>query len=257
MGRLRHRAQIPAALLELANEIENWNLVKVVYDGTAPDEFPDKTPGGFAAIVASLNGAYHGIKDTYAAARSRGDTDITPRILYGCCYHHWGLLTKIEQANGGLPCDIISWHWYEPNCGMFVAPIHDAKSSCNGRSPAECLAEFKSHEDPAKPMDVWITELNRSVKTPAGYLNGSVSDSGPQGQDWPAEAQEIGVAIEDVKHAPNVKAIFVYELFDETLADRSDPKRLRSEGSFGLMTGLTGKHKDAFYTYQNEIKENH
>ena len=242
---------------ELGNELENWNLVKVVYDGTGANEFPDKTPGGFVAMASSLDGAYHGIKDAYAAGRAQGATTIVPQILFGCCYHHWGLLTKLLKYNGSLPCDIISWHWYEPNCGQFNAPLHDSKSSSNGRSPAECLADFKSHSDPGKPMDVWITELNRSQPSPHGLLNGSLSDSNPQGQDWKAEAQEIQLTIEDLKKAPNVKGLFVYELLDEPIADGKDPKRLRAEGNFGLLTGLNGKYKDAFYIYQNEIKENH
>ena len=241
---------------EIGNELENGSWVKVTYDGTAPNQFPDKTPGGFVAIASALKGAYHGIKDAYAAGRAQGTTAIVPQILYGACYHHWGLLTKLLQYNGSLPCDIISWHWYEPNCGLFSAPLHDGKSFSNGRSPAECLADFKSPSHPDQPMDVWITELNRSVHTPQGDLNGSVSDTAPEGQDWSAEAQEIHSSIEDVKKAPTVKAIFVYELFDETLADRGNPKRLRSEGSFGLLTGLNGKYKDGFYTYQKEIKQN-
>jgi hypothetical protein len=240
---------------ELGNELENGNLVSVSADGTAPDQFPDKVPGGFFAIASSLNGAYHGIHDAYAAGRDQGETKIEPKILYGACYRHWGLLTKIENHNGSLPCDIISWHWYEPNCGLFNAPIQDSNSFSKNRSPAECLADFKSQSDPSKPMDVWITELNRSVHTPAGYDNGSVAET-PTGQDWTAEAQEIQLTIDDLKKAPTVKAMFVYELFDEPRADGSNPVRMRSEGNFGLMTGLNGRYKDAFKIYQNEIKEN-
>jgi hypothetical protein len=244
----------PIPYWELGNELENLNLVKVEYDGASPDEYPDKTPGAFVAIASALNGAYHGIQDTYAAARAKGETDITPQMLYGATYRHWGLVAKIGKYDGSLPFDIISWHWYEPNCGRFNAPIHDDKSVSNNRTPAECLADFKSHTHPGQPMDVWITESNRSVHSAKGYENGSFTDA-PGGQDWAAEAQEIKVTLDDLKAAPTVKAIFVYELLDEPLADRTSPDRLRSEGNYGLITGLNGKYKDAFYTYQSEIKE--
>ncbi len=241
---------------ELGNELENWSLVKIVYDGASPDEFPDKTPGGFVALASSQNGAYHGIQDTYAAARVRGETDVVPQVLFGATYRHWGLLAKVAQYDGGLPCDIISWHWYEPNHGPFNAPIHDAKSLSNNRTPAECLADFKSHTHPDQPMDVWITECNRSVHTPKGFDNGSLADT-PSGEDWAAEAQGIKSTIADLKAAPNVKAIFVYELIDDFNADKNNAVRLRAEGHYGLLTGLNGKYKDAFYTYQSEIKESH
>jgi hypothetical protein len=244
---------------ELGNELENGGLVRIIYDGTAPDQFPDKVPGGFVAIASSLSGAYHGIQDAYAAGRASGETTVVPQMLYGCAYRHWGLLSKIQKYNGSLPFDIISWHWYEPNCGSFNEPIHDGKSFSKNRSPAECLADFKSHTNPGQPMEVWITESNRSVHTRQGYDNGSVSSTSPgqagaPGQDWAAEAQEIQVTIDDVKKAPTVKGLFVYELLDEPRADGNNPGRLRSEGYYGLLAGLNGPYKDAFYTYQNEIR---
>jgi hypothetical protein len=240
---------------ELGNELENSSLVKVIYDGTTADQFPDKTPGGFIAIAGSLNGAYHGLRDAYAAGRKRGETTITPKILYGCAYHHWGLLSKIQKYLGSLPCDMISWHWYEPNCGLFMAPINDPKSPANGRRPVDCLADFKSHTNPGQPMEVWITELNRSLKVKGGkdYLNGSVADSAND-QTYADQAATITTAINDVKSASTVTGIFVYELFDETRADGNNPVRLHSEGYFGLMTGLDGTRKDAFTAYQNEIR---
>jgi hypothetical protein len=103
-------------------------------------------------------------------------------------------------------------------------------------------------------MDVWITETNRSVKpTSTTYLNGSFSDNA-SGQDWAAEAQVIQTTLGDLKQADNVKAIFVYELLDETSAYKNSATKRRSEGWYGLLTGLDGKRKDAFYVYQAVIK---
>jgi hypothetical protein len=243
---------------ELGNELENWDLVDVVYDGASANDFPDKTPGGFVAIASGLSGAYQGIKDAYTAGRQSGLTTITPQILYGACYRHWGLLTKIQSYNGSLPCDIISWHWYGPNYGPFNLPISDSNSVSNGRTPAQCLNDFKSHTNPSQPMDIWITETNRSQKITGGaLLNGSTgSNTAPQAyQDWAAEGQAIQTNVDSFKAVPTVKGIFVYELFDETLADKSSTSLLASEGYFGLVTGLNGVLKTAFYTYQTEIKQ--
>ena len=243
---------------EIGNEVENWDLVNVVYDGASPNDFPDKTPGGFVAIASGFDGAYQGIKDAYAAGRLSGKTTITPNVLLGMCFRHWGLLSKIQAYNkGSLPCDVISWHWYGPNYGAFNAPIKDANSVANGRSPAQCLGDFKSRTNPSQPMDVWITETNRSQPIAGGgVLNGSVAaNATPKtSQDWAAEASAIQANIDSIKGVPTVKAIFVYELLDEPIADQTSVSMLASEGYFGLVTGLNGTLKNAFYTYQAEIK---
>ena len=233
---------------EIGNELENGPLVRIVHDGSSSYEFPDKTPGGFAAMAASLAGAYKGIKDAYAM-KSAGEVN----VLCGFTYRHWGLLAKLQQYNGSLPCDAISWHWYEPAHGSFSAPIGDLLSAGHGRTPAECLADFKKPGHPDEPMDVWITEMNRSAHTPAGDENGSYSHGNPSHQDWMAEAAAIHAIIQDLRKAPTVKAIFVYELLDEPKADGVSPSRLKSEGWFGLATSLTGPRKDAFQAYKDEI----
>lgn len=242
---------------ELGNELENWDLVKVVYDGASPTQYPDAQPGGFVAIASGLKGAYQGIKDAYATGRLSGLTTITPQILYGATFRHWGLLTKIQNYNGSLPCDIISWHWYGPSYGSFNTPIVDPNSISNGRSPADCLNDFKSHINPNQPMDIWITETNRSASVSGHLLNGSVaSNATPKtSQDWVAEAQAIQTNIDSFKSVPTVKGIFVYELLDEPLADGGSTSLLASEGYFGLVTKLNGTLKNAFYTFQTEIKQ--
>ena len=243
---------------ELGNEVENWNLVNVVYDGASPNDFPDKHPGGFVAIASGMDGAYDGIKDAYAAGRKAGETTITPKVLIGMCFRHWGLLAKIQAYNDGtLPCDVISWHWYGPNYGAFNGVINDPKSVANGRTPAACLGDFKSNTDLTQPMDVWITETDRSQAiTGGGLLNGSVAANAAPAtsQDWAAQAFAIQTNIDSFKTVPSVKAIFVYELFDETIADKTTTSLLASQGYFGLVTGLNGTLKNAFYTYQAEIK---
>jgi hypothetical protein len=244
---------------ELGNELENWgNLVDVVSDGTSPNDFPDANPGGFVSIASSLNGAYQGIKDAFSAGRASGLTTITPQVLFGACYRHWGLLTKIQNYNGSLPFDIISWHWYGPVYGSFTAAINNTASASNGLTPVQCLNAFKSHTNPGQPMDIWITETNRSQKTSTGdYLNGSVAAvaTPTTSQDWAAEAQAIQTNVDNFKTVPTVKAIFVYELLDESHTFAGETSELASDGYFGLVTGLNGTLKNAFYTYQTEIKQ--
>jgi hypothetical protein len=243
---------------ELGNEVENDGLVKIVYDGASANDFPDEVPGGFVAIASGFTGAYQGIKDAYTAGRASGLTTITPKVMIGMCYRHWGLLSKIQAYdNGSLPCDMISWHWYGPNYGPFNQPISDANSVSNGRTPAQCLGDFKSHTNPSQPMDIWITETNRSQSIAGGgLLNGSVaSNATPKtSQDWPAEATAIQTCVDSFKDVSSVKGIFVYELYDEPVANSSSVSELAAEGYFGLITGLNGTPKNAFYTFQTEIE---
>jgi hypothetical protein len=242
---------------ELGNELENDGLVSVVYDGASPNDFPDEQPGAFVAIASGLNGAYHGLKDAYTAGRTSGLTTLTPQVLYGATYRHWGLLTKIQTYLGSLPCDILSWHWYGPNYGAFNLPISDSNSVSNKLTPAQCLNAFKSKTDPSEPMDIWITENNRSQNMGGGVLlNGSTgSNTNPAGvQDWTAEATAIQANVDSFKAEPTVKAIFVYELLDEPKADGDSTEMLASQGYFGLVTKLNGVLKPAFYTYQAEIQ---
>jgi len=209
------------------------------------------------AIASGLTGADQGIKDAYTAGRKSGLTTITPQVLIGATYRHWGLLSKIQTYdNGTLPCDIISWHWYGPVIGSFTAPINDPDSVSNGRTPAQCLGDFKSPTNPSQPMDIWITETDRMQESGTAMLNGSVaSNATPKtSQDWAAQASAIQTNIDGIKTVPSVKAIFVYELFDEPKADSSSTALLASEGYFGLITGLNGTLKNGFYTYQAEIK---
>lgn len=243
---------------ELGNEVENDGLVNVVYDGASPNDFPDAVPGGFVAIANGLTGAYQGIKDAYTAGRNSGLTKLTPQVLIGATYRHWGLLSKIQSYNNGfLPCDLISWHWYGPNYGVFNAAINDPNSASNGLSPAQCLNAFKSHTNPTQPMNIWITETDRSQsEAGGGLLNGSVANnaSPATSQNWAAQATAIQANIDSFKAVPSVTGIFVYELLDEPIATGGSLSDLAEEGYFGLVTGLNGTPKNAFYTFQAEIK---
>ena len=242
---------------EVGNEPENDGAVSITGDGSAASDFPDAVPGGFVSIINTYNGAYQGVLDAYTAGRKAGLTTITPKVMIGMCYRHWGLLAKMQAYdNGVLPCDMISWHWYGPNYGNFNGVITNPGAPDNGRTPAACLGDFKSKTNPTQPMDIWMTETNRSQYSNGVLLNGSVANNATPAtsQDWAAEASAIQANVDSFKTVPSVKGVFVYELFDEPKNDSTSTEYLAEEGYFGLVTGLNGTLKNAFYTYQAEIK---
>jgi hypothetical protein len=240
---------------ELGNEPENTPNLNTLGDGSSPLNFTDKIPGGFVATAAGLQGAYDGIKQAYTDGRSAGTTTITPQCLMGMCYRHWGLLAKIQAYDGELPCDIISWHWYGPSYGDFSAPMSAPGQWDDGRTPAACLADFKSKTDPTKPMDVWITETNRTEKISGVLYNGSTGSlTAPTTvQNMAGEATAIQGTCDSFKKCANVKGVFAYELYDETKVYAGDTKGLASFGYYGLITKLNGTRKPAFTTFQTEI----
>ena len=241
---------------ELGNEPENIGLVSIVGDGAAPNQFPDKIPGGFVAIATGLMGAYDGVKQAYTDGRAAGKTTITPQCMTGMCFHHWGLLAKIANYDGELPCDIISWHWYGPLYGDFNAATVAPGQPDDGRSPATCLADFRSKTDLTKPMDVWITEADRTQSINGVIYNGSVtSNTTPTlNQDYTAQATALTTLCESFKKAPTVKAVFAYELYDEPIQFQGNTFGLASLGYLGLSTGLNGTKKAAYTAFQTEIK---
>ena len=187
---------------ELGNEPENGSCVSVVGDGSSPSQFPDKSPGGFVAIASGLDGAYDGVRHAYADGRAAGTTTITPQCLIGMCYRHWGLLARMQEYNGGLlPCDIISWHWYGPTYGDFNTPCNAPGQADNGRSHRRVPGRLQEQDQPAKPMDVWITETNRSQVINGQFYDGSTGNlTAPQtGQDWPDEATAIKTCVDSFK----------------------------------------------------------
>lgn len=247
---------------ELGNEMENWGLVNISGDGSSPSQYADNAPNGFERIRAALNGAYDGLKAAYSAARQSGLTTITPALLSpGTAYRHWGLLTRIKNANGTqpVPWDILSWHWYTPSFGDFTAIITDASSPSYGKSPVQCLNEFSQRATPGMPMDIWITECGRSQNIPgSGFVGGSAtSRTNPAAsQDWELQALELEDEIADLASVPSVKAIVVYELFNETALYAGKSAGAQAEQAyFGLVTGLGGTRKDAYYTFQSIIAD--
>lgn len=247
---------------ELGNEMENWGLVNISGDGSSPSQYTDKATNGFERIRAALNGAYDGLKAAYSAARQSGLTTITPSLLSpGTAYRHWGLLTKIKNANGTqpVPWDILSWHWYTPSYGDFSSTITDASSPSYGKSPVQCLNEFPQKSNPAAPMDIWITECGRSQNIPgSGFVGGSAtSRTNPAAsQDWALQAQELEDEIADLATVPTVKAIIVYELFDETSLYAGKSAGAQAEQAyFGLVTGLGGTRKDVYYVFRSIIED--
>jgi len=64
-------------------------------------QYTDSATNGFERIRGALNGAHDGLRDAYADARAAGTTTITPQMLFGATWRHWGLLKKIQSASRG------------------------------------------------------------------------------------------------------------------------------------------------------------
>jgi hypothetical protein len=244
--------KIPA--WEIGNEMEDA-YYHIISDGTIPAHYTEKTPGNEVALIGAIYAWYDALHAGYKAAGLPA-----PIVMIGGTYYHWGFLQRIYDYQAaehfaGMPCDAIAWHWYQPQCQSFNAPLSWIDSPMHGKVPAECLAAFPARgwtqlQKGAPSMLVWITETNRMVAgTPA--QNGSYSNTAPGNQDQAAQGAQITATIADLSKAPNVQAIFVFELYDEPKAYAGKTGAAQSE-FFGLVAN--GVPKLAFTAYQTAIK---
>jgi len=236
---------------ELGNEPEvNFPMSN---DGSSESDWPDNART--EATIGGLHGLYWGVRRAYEA-RNKSVTSIG-----GAAWVHWGFLEKMSDRLGGvLPYDKISWHWYEPAFDSFDTYINH-----NHKSASESLAAFGK--------DIWITEVNRQGKETLQDGSGTVVPTGGSCtcqetpwscQSWGSEADDLASTIDDLGHATDhrpepslvVKAIFAYELYDETSLHLSDGQ-LCSEGFYGLMTTNTTTYehspKNAYWTFRDKI----
>jgi hypothetical protein len=247
---------------ELGNEMENGGTVNVAYDGSRPTDYTTK-PGmtyGVEAIQGAAFGMYWGLKKAYDDGRAAGKTTIVPKTLLGTGFRHWGLLKRIEQTNGWnfLPCDIIAWHWYNPSHGVFSAVINDAGSLSNGRTPIQCLNDYKKPD--GTPKDVWITEMGREAvlangNRVAGSCVWDINPGAANNQNWPLQASTLESGIDDLKSIAGIKAIFVYELINSEAAfSGSSDVDKAGIAYMGLVSWVYASPlKNAFYSFRNKI----
>ncbi len=76
------------------------------------------------------------------------------------------------------------------------------------------------------------------------------------GQDWALQARELEDEIASLMAVPSVKAIVAYELFDEAIHYAGVSAGVRAaQAYFGLVTGLGGTRKDAYYQFRSIIED--
>ncbi len=197
----------------------------------ASDWSDDRFPGAFDAMAGVLRGLYWGIKDSY---RANGQST---NILFGDMWLHFGYVKKIMAVRGDnfFPGDMLAWHWYTPNFGGFTTPL---VAGDDRTKPSAYAASFGK--------DIWMTEVGRE-----GSVQGHAAGGSAEGEQ--AQSSELEREVADLLTVPQVKGIFVYELYDE--ADKfknADPNEKMSQAYYGLVTSEK-KRKLAFYTYKNII----
>lgn len=146
-------------------------------------------------INANSNGMYmtdyDAVKFKVLLSYLKGMTESLKRIqpeantMISAGWLHWGYFDLLQSA--GLDFDIISYHWYSNMGSMF-------KSRYENVNIIDTLnAKYN------KP--IWITEINKK--------DGSIHHTEE------AQALWVDYFMHELDHQSNVKAFFIYELYDE------------------------------------------
>jgi hypothetical protein len=235
---------------ELGNEEVNQSTsspVIIDYDGSSDAKIKNRYNSsgqsnyGRRQLAWSITGLYYGIHAAYNAA---GKTP--PKILITSgAWRTWGSLDMFKtELNGWLPGDIISWHWYS-DCGSFTAPINDAQSASNGKSPYNVLKSYGK--------DIWITECGRqeavNQSNQVVHYGGSMTSSGTE--DTVKQATETVTVVNNLLQT-GVKAVFFYNLYDETTTFASASYK-NAIAYHGAIRKQNGAFKDVFYSFRNMI----
>jgi hypothetical protein len=141
------------------------------------------------------------------------------RVIINASYRHYGFFEALDRDS--VPFDVYGYHWYS-EMGDFGPDV---------------LPHL-----PDTTREVWITEANRR--------NTAASYDDPAGQ-----AQWIADYVREVSALPRVRALFVYELYEERGFGETEP-----EAYYGLVRcddpGCAESRalKPAFYAYRDAIR---
>ncbi len=127
--------------------------------------------------------------------------DPTARRMFSGVWLHSGFYKRLKAAGVGF--EIMGWHWYW-NGDREITNV-------KGR---DFLAEIA----PLAP-EIWITEMNRS--------EGDLGPGGTRVRD--EQAQYMATVLPRYMNDPRIKAVFVYELFDQRPGNVG-----AAEASYGL-----------------------
>jgi hypothetical protein len=141
------------------------------------------------------------------------------RVIIDAGFRHYAFLEALHRDS--VPFDVYGYHWYS-NMGDFAADV---------------LPHL-----PDQSKDIWITEANWG--------------NTPESHDELEQARWIGRFAREVSLIPRVKALFIYELFDEGAFGLGNP-----EAYYGMVgcsdEACSGRMrlKPSFYAYREAILE--
>jgi hypothetical protein len=218
--------------------------------GLNAEEWSDaeEFPGATEAMAGVLRGLHWGIHDAYKAHGS------TTSVLFGDTWTHFGYIRKIMSVGGAnfFPGDVLSWHWYTPSFNGprgFTMPLVPGDVTTR---PSAYAASFGK--------DIWMTEVGREIKvktSASDYLpvGGSADNPYNGNENWSYQARQLQSQLEELMTVPQVKAIFVYELYDENITfSNASVAEKSSQAFFGLLNAYPSQQrKTAFYTYRDFI----
>jgi hypothetical protein len=191
-------------------------------------------------MAGVLRGMYWGIKHAYR------NHNREVKLLFGDHAQKFGYVRMIMDYGNArfFPGDILSWHWYSPSFGRFTEPLVPGN---NATRPSAYAASFGK--------DIWITEIGREEKVPPTYgvLGGSSSNLWNENQNWKLQSDELMSALYEMVSVPQVKGIFVYELYDGAPHLTGYPLAERVSQGFHGLVNFGGYRKDAFHMYRNFI----
>jgi hypothetical protein len=190
---------------ELSNELDIFAMIrkgetdrnsKVWEWGDGDGNVPEQFEEvRYAKVRAELRGLNKGVKSVNPKALT---------IIDCAGWLHYGFFERLVNEDK-VHFDILGWHWYSE-----MGDMTKVKGNFN------VLEKLKSYGKP-----IWITEIDRR----GGSMGGNEAEQA---------SYMTGVAKQMMSY-PGVKALFVYELFDEPYFGADNP-----ESHFGMIETVMG-----------------
>lgn len=190
-------------------ELGNEQERKIIYPNVNGIVTTDYDHKKFAIVASYLKGMVDAIKHE----------DPSAKTLISVSWLHWGFYDLLQQA--GVHFDIISYHWYS-NMGSLFKSTHE-----NVNIIETLISRY------GKP--IWITEINKK--------DGSLYGTEEEQAFW------VDYFIQELNNQSNIKAFFVYELYDEpNLKDKEWAGEI--EANYGIVKWKSQSPKANSFEYK-------
>jgi hypothetical protein len=163
-------------------ELGNEQERKIILPNVNGSLMSDYNQRKFKIVSSYLKGMMEAIKIN----------DPSAKLLISASWLHWGYFDLLESA--GINFDIISYHWYS-NMGSMFNSRHENVNIINTLT--------KRYNKP-----IWITEINKK--------DGSIYGTEEEQAYW------VDYFIHELDYQSNIKALFIYELYDESNLKNQD-----------------------------------